>query len=182
LVLIRAGDQSHQGCDFSELIPCGFVVESAIKGDGGFVIAMRSAAAVCRCPMCGGVCSRVHSQYRRRLAGQGDRSRTIPVFAVAWRTGQIGPRARLQDRPCERSGSARKRALAERGDCARQARNYELEWKPWFSRPSAKLFAARQRLVSDRRVDFPRSLYRPIHGESAWPMKTGLCFLALFKL
>ncbi len=44
------------------------VVESATKGDGDFVIATRGAATVCRCPMCGGVCSRVHSHYRRRLA------------------------------------------------------------------------------------------------------------------
>ena len=32
------------------------------------MIAIRGAATVCRCPMCGKVCSRVHSQYRRRLA------------------------------------------------------------------------------------------------------------------
>ena len=56
-----------QGFDVSELAPRGFVVESAVKDDGGFVIAIRGAASVCRCPMCGGVCSRVHSQYRRRL-------------------------------------------------------------------------------------------------------------------
>jgi transposase len=57
-----------QGFDVSELVPRGFVVESATKGDGDFVIAIRGAATVCRCPMCSGICSRVHSQYRRRLA------------------------------------------------------------------------------------------------------------------
>ena len=56
-----------QGFEVSELVPRGFVVESAMKDDDGFVIAIRGAATVCRCPMCGGVCSRVHSQYRRRL-------------------------------------------------------------------------------------------------------------------
>ena len=57
-----------QGFDVSELVPRGFVVESATKGDGDFVIAIRGAATICRCPMCGDVCSRVHSQYRRKLA------------------------------------------------------------------------------------------------------------------
>ena len=56
------------GLTFRSLFRGGFVVESAVKDDGGFVIAIRGAASVCRCPMCGGVCSRVHSQYRRRLA------------------------------------------------------------------------------------------------------------------
>ena len=56
-----------QGFEVSELVPRGFVVESAMKDDDGLVIAIRGAATVCRCPMCGGVCSRVHSQYRRRL-------------------------------------------------------------------------------------------------------------------
>jgi zinc-finger of transposase IS204/IS1001/IS1096/IS1165 len=57
-----------QEFEVSELVPRGFVVESATKGDGDFVIAIRGAATVCRCPMCSGICSRVHSQYRRRLA------------------------------------------------------------------------------------------------------------------
>ena len=57
-----------QGFDVSELVPRGFVVESATKDDGGLVIGIRVATSVCRCPMCGGVCSRVHSQYRRRLS------------------------------------------------------------------------------------------------------------------
>jgi transposase len=56
-----------QGFEVSELVPRGFVVERAMKDDDGFVIAIRSAATFCRCSMCGGVCSRVHSQYRRRL-------------------------------------------------------------------------------------------------------------------
>jgi transposase len=56
------------GFDVSELVPRGFVVESAVKDDDGFVIAIRGAASVCPCPACGGVCDRVHSQYRRRLA------------------------------------------------------------------------------------------------------------------
>jgi transposase len=56
------------GFDVSELVPRGFVVESGVKDDDGFVIAIRGAASVCRCPACGGVCDRVHSQYRRRLA------------------------------------------------------------------------------------------------------------------
>src|SRR5260370_33355411 len=57
-----------RGFDVAELVPRGFVVESATKDEGGFVIGIRVAASVCRCPKCGGVCSRVHSQYRRRSA------------------------------------------------------------------------------------------------------------------
>ena len=57
-----------QRFDVSELIPRGFVVESAARDGDGFVIAIRGSASVCRCPMCGCVCGRVHSQYRRRLA------------------------------------------------------------------------------------------------------------------
>jgi zinc-finger of transposase IS204/IS1001/IS1096/IS1165 len=57
-----------QGFDVSELIPRGFVVESARKDDGGFVVAIQAAVVLCRCPACGNICSRVHSQYRRRLA------------------------------------------------------------------------------------------------------------------
>ena len=57
-----------EGFDVSELVPRGFVVESATRDGDGFVIAIRGSASVCRCPMCGCVCGRVHSQYRRRLA------------------------------------------------------------------------------------------------------------------
>ena len=57
-----------QELDFSELVPRGFVVESAVKDDGGFVITIRGMVTACPCPMCGSACSRVHSQYRRRLA------------------------------------------------------------------------------------------------------------------
>jgi transposase len=56
-----------QEFEVSELVPRGFVVESGMKDDDGFVIVIRGAATICRCPMCGSVCSRVHSQYRRRL-------------------------------------------------------------------------------------------------------------------
>lgn len=57
-----------QGLDFSELVPRGFVVESAVKDDSGFTMAIRAATIICRCPACGGVCRRVHSHYQRRLA------------------------------------------------------------------------------------------------------------------
>ena len=56
-----------QGFEVSELVPRGFVVESAMKDDDGFIIAIRGTASVGRCPTCGSACSRVHSQYRRRL-------------------------------------------------------------------------------------------------------------------
>jgi transposase len=68
LALIRLGIRAMDGFDVSELVPRGFVVESATKDDDGFVIAIRGAVSVCRCPACGGLCGRVHSQYRRRLA------------------------------------------------------------------------------------------------------------------
>jgi transposase len=57
-----------QGFDVSELVPRGFVVETAAKSDGGFVVAIRAATVFSRCPVCGAVCSRIHSHYRRRLA------------------------------------------------------------------------------------------------------------------
>jgi transposase len=57
-----------QGLRLRNLFPRGFVVERATGDDGGFVIGIKLSASVCRCPMCGGDCSRVHSQYRRRLA------------------------------------------------------------------------------------------------------------------
>ena len=42
-----------QGFDVSELVPRGFVVESAMKDDDGFIIAIRGTASVGRCPTCG---------------------------------------------------------------------------------------------------------------------------------
>ncbi|HTZ68251.1 MAG TPA: ISL3 family transposase [Roseiarcus sp.] len=57
-----------QGFDVSELIPRGFMVESATKDDGGLLVAIRAAAVFSRCPLCGTACRRVHSHYRRRLA------------------------------------------------------------------------------------------------------------------
>jgi transposase len=68
LALIRLGIRAMLGLDFSELIPRGFVVESSTKDDDGFVVEIRGASGVCRCPACGSMCSRVHSHYRRRLA------------------------------------------------------------------------------------------------------------------
>ena len=57
-----------QGFDVSDLIPRGFMVESATKDDGGLLVAIRAAAVFSRCPLCGTACRRVHSHYRRRLA------------------------------------------------------------------------------------------------------------------
>jgi transposase len=57
-----------QGLDISELVPRDFVVESSTKDSDGFAIAIRGVGTVCRCPTCGSACSRVHSQYGRRLA------------------------------------------------------------------------------------------------------------------
>ena len=56
-----------EGFDVSELVPRGFVVESATRDGEGFAIAMRGSASVCGCPMCGGVCGSVHSHYRGHL-------------------------------------------------------------------------------------------------------------------
>ena len=36
-----------QGLDFSELVPRGFVVESAVKDDSGFTMAIRAATIIC---------------------------------------------------------------------------------------------------------------------------------------
>lgn len=57
-----------EGLDVSELVPRGFGVESATRDGDGFVIAISGSASVCRCPMGGCVCGRMHSQRRRRLA------------------------------------------------------------------------------------------------------------------
>lgn len=57
-----------QGFDVSELVPRGFVVEGTVKDGDGIIIAIRGTASVGRCPACGSACSRVHSQYRRRLS------------------------------------------------------------------------------------------------------------------
>jgi transposase len=54
--------------EVSELIPRGFIVESTAKDDSRLVIAIRAMAVLCRCPACGGVSKRVHSEYRRQLA------------------------------------------------------------------------------------------------------------------
>ena len=42
-----------QGFDVSELVPRGFTVESATKDDDGLVVAIRGAASLFRCPLCG---------------------------------------------------------------------------------------------------------------------------------
>lgn len=68
MALIRLGIRAVDGFDVSELVPRGFVVESATKDDSGFVVVIRGIAVDCRCPACGNACRRVHSQYRRRLA------------------------------------------------------------------------------------------------------------------
>jgi len=52
----------------SELVPPGFVVENMTSDDNRFVIVIRAAATVCRCPSCGAVCGRVHSRYWRTVA------------------------------------------------------------------------------------------------------------------
>jgi len=62
-----------QELDFSELVPRGFVVESAVKDDGGFVITIRGMVTACPCPMCGSACSRVHSP--EALGGSSGRRR-----------------------------------------------------------------------------------------------------------
>ena len=104
LALIRAGDQGYAGVDFSDLVPCGFVVESATRDDSGFVIAIRGAVRGRRCPACRWFCSRVRSQYRRRPSD-------LP--AAAFRIALI-----LWTRPffCDAEACAR-RIFAERPRC-----------------------------------------------------------------
>jgi transposase len=61
-------------------VPGGFVVEDVAIDSDSFVIAIRSSASSCRCPLCGAVCDRVHSRYERNLADlpiTGRRTRLI---------------------------------------------------------------------------------------------------------
>src|SRR6185437_6410724 len=62
------GSEPWMGLTFRILFRADSSLRAGVKDDDGFVIAIRGAASVCRCPACGGVCDRVHSQYRRRLA------------------------------------------------------------------------------------------------------------------
>jgi transposase len=95
-----------EGFDVSELVPRGFVVESATRDGDGFVIAIRGSASVCRCPMCGCVCGRVHSQYRRRLV---DLPTTGVRIALILQTRRFS---------CDAAACAR-RIFAERFDAVR---------------------------------------------------------------
>ena len=57
-----------QEFDVSDLVPRGFVVESAARDGNRLIVTMRATMVLCRCPACGGVSRRVHSEYRRQLA------------------------------------------------------------------------------------------------------------------
>lgn len=52
----------------SSLVPSGFAVETVVVDGDNLMIAVRPVVLTVRCPACGAVCDRVHSQYRRTLA------------------------------------------------------------------------------------------------------------------
>jgi len=57
-----------QEFDVSDLVPRGFVVESAARDGNRLIVTMRATMVLCRCPTCGGASKRVHSNYLRQLS------------------------------------------------------------------------------------------------------------------
>ncbi len=69
----------------SNLVPIGFVVESALCEGDRTVITVRSSKSFGLCPSCGAVCRRVHSHYRRRVADLPLSGRIVLLVVIARR-------------------------------------------------------------------------------------------------
>ena len=69
----------------SNLVPRGFVVESACYEGDKAVIAVRASGSVGVCPSCGTVSRRVHSRYRRRVADLPLSGRIVQLLVIARR-------------------------------------------------------------------------------------------------
>ena len=69
----------------SNLVPSGFVVESAYFERDKAVIAVRASGSVGLCPSCGTVSRRVHSRYRRRVTDLPLSGRIVQLLVIARR-------------------------------------------------------------------------------------------------
>jgi len=69
----------------SNLVPSGFVVESAYFEGDKAVIAVRASGSVGLCPSCGTVSRRVHSRYRRRVTDLPLSGRIVQLLVIARR-------------------------------------------------------------------------------------------------
>ena len=69
----------------SSLVPSGFVVESTSLDGEVAVIVVRSPSAASSCPACGAESLRVHSRYRRRVAGLPLSGRRVELHVLARR-------------------------------------------------------------------------------------------------
>ncbi|MGY3132263.1 transposase [Bradyrhizobium sp. USDA 4501] len=75
----------QQALQRSNLVPSGFVVESAYFEGDKAVIAVRASGSVGLCPSCGTVSRRVHSRYRRRVTDLPLSGRIVQLLVIARR-------------------------------------------------------------------------------------------------
>ena len=75
----------QQALQRSNLVPRGFVVESAYFEGDKAVIAVRASGSVGLCPSCGTVSRRVHSRYRRRVTDLPLSGRIVQLLVIARR-------------------------------------------------------------------------------------------------
>ncbi len=75
----------QQALPRSNLVPSGFVVESAYFEGDKAVIAVRASGSFGLCPSCGTVSRRVHSRYRRRVTDLPLSGRIVQLLVIARR-------------------------------------------------------------------------------------------------
>lgn len=75
----------QQALQRSNLVPRGFVVESASYESNKAVIAVRASASVGLCPSCGTASRRVHSRYRPRVTDLPLSGRIAQLLVIARR-------------------------------------------------------------------------------------------------
>jgi len=75
----------QQALQRSNLVPSGFVVESAYFEGDKAVIVVRASRSVGLCPSCGTVSRRVHSRYRRRATDLPLSGRIVELMVIARR-------------------------------------------------------------------------------------------------
>src|SRR6202166_2301219 len=56
------------GIRISSLVPSGLVIESVSDSSDSIILAVRSAAGMAECPLCGSRSQRIHSRYDRQVA------------------------------------------------------------------------------------------------------------------
>src|SRR5262245_28629585 len=75
----------QQSLSRSDLVPAGFVVESALCEADKTTITVRSSGSFVLCPSCGMVSRRVHSHYRRRVTDLPLSGRIVQLVLIARR-------------------------------------------------------------------------------------------------